>query len=69
VTQPTEVLGKTAGKDLTAEKATYPAFYGIEETRARAEKVYGEAIDELNRLARPTGILREIAAFILDRES
>ncbi|HEY0461973.1 MAG TPA: farnesyl diphosphate synthase [Pyrinomonadaceae bacterium] len=69
VTQPTEVLGKTAGKDLTAEKATYPAFYGIEETRARAEKVYGEAIDELNRLARPTAILREIAAFILDRES
>ncbi len=30
VTQTTEVLGKTAGKDARAEKATYPDFYGIE---------------------------------------
>ncbi len=67
VTQTTEVLGKTAGKDLTAEKATYPAFYGIEETRILAEKVYTEALDELQTIDRPTEILHRIADFILRR--
>ncbi len=69
ITQTTEVLGKTAGKDLTAEKATYPSIYGIEETRNLAEKVYTEAINELNNLEKPTEILREIAGFILNRKS
>ncbi len=69
VTQTTEVLGKTAGKDLRAEKATYPAFYGIEETRNLAEKVYREAVAALNNLEKPTAILREIADFILNRKA
>ena len=69
ITQTTEILGKTAGKDLTAEKSTYPAFYGIEETRKLAEKVYREAVDALDVLERPTGTLREIADFILRRKS
>ncbi len=69
VTQTTEVLGKTAGKDERSEKATYPAFYGIEETRKLAEKVHAEAISELNSIEKPTGILREIADFILERKS
>jgi len=69
VTQTTEILGKTAGKDLTAEKATYPAFYGIEETRVLAEKVHAEAVAELDDLEKPTGILREIAGFILNRKA
>jgi geranylgeranyl pyrophosphate synthase len=68
VTQTTEVLGKTAGKDLTAEKSTYPSIYGIEETGALAEKVHAEAIRELDALAKPTAILREIAGFILKRK-
>jgi geranylgeranyl diphosphate synthase type II len=68
VTQTTEVLGKTAGKDLTAEKATYPSIYGIEETRALAEKVRAEAIRELDMLEKPTDILREIAGFIIERK-
>ncbi len=69
ITQTTEVLGKTAGKDLTAEKATYPSIYGIEESQKLAEKVYTEAINELNNLEKPTEILREIAGFILNRKS
>ncbi len=69
VTQTTEILGKTAGKDSTAEKATYPAFFGIEETGELAEKVYREAVGALDDLDRPTGILREIAEFILRRRS
>ena len=69
ITQTTEVLGKTAGKDLTAEKATYPAFYGIKETRNLAEKVYFEAISELEKIEKPTELLHEIAEFILKRKS
>jgi geranylgeranyl pyrophosphate synthase len=69
VTQTTEVLGKTAGKDERSEKATYPAVYGIDETRALAEKVHSEAVGELDNLGKPTEILREIAGFILARQS
>ena len=68
VTQTTEILGKTAGKDERAEKATYPSIYGIKETRKLAEKVHAEALSELNSLEKPTDILREIADFILRRK-
>jgi geranylgeranyl pyrophosphate synthase len=67
VTETTEVLGKTAGKDLTAKKATYPAFYGIEETRALAEKVYLEAVGSLKNIEADTDLLEDLAGFILNR--
>jgi geranylgeranyl diphosphate synthase, type II len=68
VTQTTEVLGKTAGKDLTSEKATYPSFYGIEKTRTLAEKVYTEATDALENIEEDTNLLKDLAEFILKRE-
>src|ERR1700729_608733 len=37
LTQTSEQLGKTAGKDATAEKATYPALFGIDESLHQAE--------------------------------
>lgn len=69
ITQTTEVLGKTAGKDLTAEKATYPALYGIEETENLAEKIHREACGELEKIEIDTRILRELVDFILARKS
>ena len=68
VTQPTEVLGKTAGKDVSAEKATYPAFYGIEKTQKLAENVCSQACQELEKIDRNTNLLSEIADFILHRQ-
>lgn len=68
VTQTTEVLGKTAGKDLTAEKATYPALYGIEETRKLAEKVHHAALNELKKIENNTETLRLLVDFILARK-
>jgi geranylgeranyl pyrophosphate synthase len=68
VTQTTEVLGKTAGKDISAEKATYPALYGLLETRKLAENVHAQACRELEKIDRETGLLCEIAEFILNRE-
>ena len=47
VTASSEVLGKTAGKDLTADKTTYPKLLGLEESKARAEALVQEACSVL----------------------
>jgi geranylgeranyl diphosphate synthase type II len=67
VTASAEDLGKTPGKDAESRKATYPALYGIEETREAAAKAHRSACDALARIDRPTTNLRDIADFILNR--
>ena len=67
VTQLTEALGKTAGKDVSAEKATYPGLIGIEGTRALANKVCNEAVDALSPVQRDTDLLKSLAGMIADR--
>ena len=62
-----EDLGKTPGKDAESRKATYPALYGIEETRQAAAKAHQAACEALDRICRPTTALRNIADFILNR--
>ncbi|XP_059642827.1 geranylgeranyl pyrophosphate synthase, chloroplastic-like [Cornus florida] len=47
VTKSSQELGKTAGKDLVADKVTYPKLIGIEESRKFAEKLNNEAKDQL----------------------
>jgi geranylgeranyl pyrophosphate synthase len=68
VTQTTEILGKTAGKDVSAQKATYPALCGLEETRKLAENVHAKSCRELEKIDKETNLLREIADYILNRE-
>lgn len=68
VTQTTEILGKTAGKDSVAAKATYPGFYGVEETGKLAKKVYSQAIDSLQTIEKDTSLLVDLASFILKRK-
>jgi len=67
VTQATETLGKTAGKDAVAEKATYPGHYGVEETKAMASTVRDEACDALSHVEKDTTLLIELADFVLSR--
>lgn len=67
VTASAEDLGKTPGKDVESRKATYPALYGIEETREAAAKAHRTACEALDTIDRPTTVLREIADFILNR--
>ena len=67
VTQETETLGKTAGKDVTSEKATYPGLYGIDGTRELAAKLLADACLALDLLDRDTALLREIAHAIAGR--
>ncbi len=68
VTQSTEVLGKTAGKDEAVEKSTYPAILGLEASRREAAKLTREALNALAPLGSKGGRLREIADHLLNRE-
>jgi geranylgeranyl diphosphate synthase type II len=69
VTATAEDLGKTPGKDARARKATYPALYGMEASHAQLEVVYQAAGSALERISRPTQLMRSIADFILERQS
>jgi geranylgeranyl diphosphate synthase type II len=67
-TSTTEQLGKDAGSDVERGKATYPALLGIEESMLRARQLYDQSIAALDRLpGRNTQVLRDIAAFIIER--
>ena len=67
-TQTTETLGKTAGKDAAAAKATYVSLYGLDAARQLAETVHAAALRELEKTGGENGLLREIADFILKRQ-
>jgi len=68
VTQSTEVLGKTAGKDAAVEKTTYPSLMGLEKSRKEAAKLTKQAMDALKPLGKNADRLHEIAAYLLERE-
>lgn len=68
VTEETAALGKTAGKDAAAAKATYPGHYGLEKTRELAEKTTAEALDALSLIDRDTSLLRGLAEMIAQRK-
>ena len=67
VTQPTETLGKTAGKDISSQKATYPALLGIDETRNLADKIHHDALNVLGTLQRDTALLNSLSDLIFKR--
>jgi geranylgeranyl diphosphate synthase type II len=68
VTQTTEVLGKTAGKDAAVEKATYPAILGLDAARKEAATLTTRAMSSLKPLGKKAARLEEIAAHLLQRE-
>jgi geranylgeranyl diphosphate synthase type II len=68
VTQTTENLGKTAGKDAAVAKATYPAVMGLEESRKEAARLTAEALEALEVFGGNAVRLREIAGRMLLRE-
>jgi geranylgeranyl diphosphate synthase type II len=69
VTSTSEQLGKTAGKDQTAHKATYPAVHGVPASRRRARELVEEAVEIVSNLGVSTGMLEAIARFIVARTS
>lgn len=67
ITATQEELGKTAGKDLTAQKATYPSIWGLEESRKQADKLVNEAKAELLPFGEQAVALTALADFITAR--
>lgn len=60
-------IGKTAGKDAAAGKPTYPALYGLEESRREADNCLDEAQRALARVSLEQGRLAEIARWVVRR--
>jgi geranylgeranyl diphosphate synthase type II len=69
ITATTEELGKTAKKDLQAQKATYPSLWGIEGSLAQARDLVDGAIERLDGYGEAAEPLRAIARYIVSRKN
>jgi len=68
VTQTSEQLGKTAGKDTVAEKATYPALFGIDQSIKKADQLVKDALGALDGFGERAERLKELARFLVERK-
>ncbi|MGI9086443.1 MAG: polyprenyl synthetase family protein [Chthoniobacterales bacterium] len=68
VTQTSEKLGKSAGKDVAAQKATYPAVIGLEKSRVEARRLTNRAHAALGAFGKEGDVLRAMASYLLERE-
>ena len=68
VTQTSEQLGKTAGKDTASEKATYPALFGIEASVSKADALVNEAFEQLKSFGERAETLKELARYLVERK-
>lgn len=68
MTQSSEELGKTAGKDAKTQKATYPAVFGMEESRARAEELVARGAKALEPFGERGETLKQLAQFLVQRK-
>jgi geranylgeranyl diphosphate synthase type II len=68
VTQTSEQLGKTAGKDSAAEKTTYPALFGIDESLRKADALVDQSCAELNEFGSRASTLKDLARFLVERK-
>jgi geranylgeranyl diphosphate synthase type II len=69
VEESSAALGKTAGKDIAQQKATYPAVYGLERSHEIAKELATKAIAELAPYAERAARLREIAEYLVLRRA
>ncbi len=68
VTQTSEKLGKSAGKDLTAQKTTYPALIGLDAARREARRLTKSSHDSLRPFGSKADQLHALADHLLTRE-
>jgi geranylgeranyl diphosphate synthase type II len=69
VTQSSAQLGKTAGKDVASEKATYPALFGLEKSRRKAAELMVSAGEALRGFGDRADNLKALARFLVERQS
>jgi len=68
VTQSSDRLGKTAGKDQAAAKVTYPALMGLSRSRHKAARLTQKAFDAIKPFGAKAKALRALADFLLHRD-
>jgi len=68
VTQTSEKLGKSAGKDAAAKKATYPAVIGLKKSRLEAKRLTRRAHNALSIFDGKAEALHALANYLLERE-
>jgi geranylgeranyl diphosphate synthase type II len=68
VTQSSEQLGKTAGKDTASQKATYPSLFGIDESLRRADALISSGCAALDSFGQRAQTLKELAHFLVERK-
>lgn len=68
VTQTSEQLGKTAGKDTASEKATYPALFGIDASVKKADALVNQAFAQLESFGARADTLKELARYLIERK-
>jgi geranylgeranyl diphosphate synthase, type II len=69
MTQDSALLGKTAGKDLATEKVTWPAVFGIEQSRRHAARLIEEAFAALAPYGDRANGLKALASYLVERKS
>lgn len=69
VEESSAALGKTAGKDVAQQKATYPSLYGLQRSHEIANELSARAIAELEVYGHRASRLREIAEFLVHRRA
>jgi geranylgeranyl diphosphate synthase type II len=69
VEESSAALGKTAGKDIAQQKATYPSVFGLERSHQIAKELSEKAIAELDNYGAKASRLREIAEFLVYRRT
>lgn len=67
ITASSDQIGKTAGKDATQGKLTYPALVGMEESHRIFEKLTSEAVSALQVFGGEADILRQLATELMKR--
>jgi geranylgeranyl diphosphate synthase type II len=68
VTQSSEQLGKTAGKDTATEKATYPALFGVTESLKKADALVESGCGSLDSFEEGAATLKALAQFLVERK-
>jgi len=68
LTQTSEQLGKTAGKDAAAEKTTYPALFGIEESIRKADALIEKGNSAIDFYGNASSTLKELAHYLVERQ-
>jgi len=65
----THVIGKPAGSDVSLNKATYPALFGVDESRNRCSRLLDRGVERLSEFGDAAEPLRWLARYIVERRS